>query len=147
MIDSTILPEAALAAFRDGRPGQVIGPGDNEYEAARRVWNGLIDRRPALIVRCADAGHVADAIEFARQHNLPLAVRGGGHNVAGHGTCVAGLVIDLGPMKHVEVNPAARTARVGAGCTWAEVDAATQAHGLATPGGVFSKTGVAGLTL
>jgi FAD/FMN-containing dehydrogenase len=147
MIDSTLPSETAVAAFGQRLRGQFIGPGDDAYDTARRVWNGLIDRRPALIVRCADAGDVAAAVGFARQHNLPLAVRGGGHNVAGHGTCDDGLVIDLAPMKHVEVDLAALRVRVGAGCTWAEVDAATQAHGLATPGGVFSGTGVAGLTL
>ena len=140
-------PATAVAAFGRRLSGQLIGPNDDAYEAARRVWNGLIDRRPALIVRCVDNGDVAAAVGFARQYNLPLAVRGGGHNVAGHGTCDGGLVIDLGLLKRVEVDNATRRVRAGGGCTWAEVDAATQAHGLVTPGGVFSGTGVAGLTL
>ena len=147
MINSIGLPAAAVAAFGRRLSGQLIGPGDDAYEAARHVWNGLIDRRPALIVRCADNGDVAAAVGFARQHDLPLAVRGGGHNVAGHGTCDGGLLIDLGVLKRVEVDTATRRVRAGGGCTWAEVDAATQAQGLVTPGGVFSGTGVAGLTL
>jgi FAD/FMN-containing dehydrogenase len=127
--------------------GELIQPSDASYDQARAVWNGLIDRYPALIARCADSADVATALNFARQHNLVLAVRGGGHNVAGHGTCDGGLVIDLSPMKRIEIDPAARVARVGGGATWGELDAAAQAHGLATPGGVFSGTGVAGLTL
>ncbi len=147
MNDASTPTQKALAAFSVTLPGKVIRAGDDSYDGARRVWNGLIDLRPALIVRCADASDVAAGVGLARRHNLPLAVRGGGHNVAGHGTCDAGLVIDLAPMKRVEVDPVGRRARVGAGCTWAEVDVATQSHGLVTPGGVFSGTGVAGLTL
>ena len=127
--------------------GELIGPGDAGYERARAVWNGMIDRYPALIARCECVEDVVAAVDFARAQALPLAVRGGGHNVAGHGTCDEGLVIDLSPMSQVEVDPVARVARVGGGATWGQVDAATQAHGLAAPGGVFSGTGVAGLTL
>ncbi len=147
MLTATVLSDTALAEFARTLRGQLITPTHPDYAAARRVWNGLIDRRPALIARCADAGDVAAAVLFGRQQQLPLAVRGGGHSVAGHGTCADGLVIDLAPLKRLEVDPHARRARVGAGCTWAEVDVATQAHGLATPGGLFSGTGVAGLTL
>jgi FAD/FMN-containing dehydrogenase len=127
--------------------GELIQLGDAEYESARRVWNGLIDRYPALIVRAAATADVVAAVNFARDHDLPLAVRGGGHNVAGYGTCDGGLVIDMAHICHVEVDSARRVARVGGGATWKQVDAATQAYGLATPGGVFSGTGVAGLTL
>jgi FAD/FMN-containing dehydrogenase len=147
LLATATLSDTALAEFARQFGGQLITPTDPDYEAARRVWNGLIDRRPALIARCADAADVAAAVRFGRQHHLPIAVRGGGHSVAGHGTSDDGLVIDLAPLKHLAVDPHTRRARVGAGCTWAEVDAATQAHGLATPGGLFSGTGVAGLTL
>jgi FAD/FMN-containing dehydrogenase len=147
MLATAVLSDTALAEFARNLRGQLITPTDPDYETARRVWNGLIDRRPALIARCADAGDVAAAVLFGRQQQLPLAVRGGGHSVAGHSTIDDGLVIDLAHLKRLEVDPQARRARVGAGCTWAEVDAATQAHGLATPGGLFSGTGVAGLTL
>lgn len=147
-MNASLAPDsAALAEFAQKVRGQLIRPADAEYESARRVWNGLIDRRPALIVRCVDAADIAAAVLFARQHHLPIAVRGGGHSVAGHGTCDDGLVIDLAPIKHIEVDPQARRVRVGGGCTWVEVDAATQQYGLATPGGLFSGTGVAGLTL
>jgi FAD/FMN-containing dehydrogenase len=127
--------------------GRLIGPDDASYEEARAVYNGMIDKRPALIARCAGAGDVAAAIRFARDHDLLVAVRGGGHNGGGLGTCDDGVVIDLSPLKDVAVDPALRTVRVGGGCTWGEVDRATGEHGLATPSGIISTTGVGGLTL
>jgi FAD/FMN-containing dehydrogenase len=127
--------------------GQLIGPDDPEYAQARPVFNAMVDRRPALIARCAGSADIAAAIRFARDHELALAVRGGGHNGAGLGTCDGGVVIDLSLLRHVEVDPQGRTARVGGGCTWAEVDRATGEHGLATPSGIISTTGVGGLTL
>src|SRR5690554_2774553 len=126
MVANAVLNDTALTELARKLRGQLITPKDPDYETARRVWNGMIDRRPALIARCAEAGDVAAAVAFARQHQLPIAVRGGGHSVAGHGTADGGLVIDLAPMKRLEVDPHTRRARVGAGCTWAEVDAATQ---------------------
>ncbi len=139
--------DGATQAQRSGLRGHVVLPGDAGYDAARRVWNGMIDRHPALIVRPMDPGDVVKAVNFARDQELSLAVRGGGHNVAGFGTCDGGLVLDLSLMKGVEVNPAAGTARVEGGATLADMDAATQAHGLATTGGLVSATGIAGLTL
>ena len=127
--------------------GPVVRPGDAAYEGARRVWNGMIDRRPALIARCAGTDDVRCALGFAREHGLPVAIRGGGHSVAGHGTCDGGLVLDLSLMKGAHVDPATRTARVGGGLTWGELDRSTQAHGLAVTGGLVSSTGVGGLTL
>lgn len=127
--------------------GTIIRQWDAEYDTARKVWNGMIDRYPALIVRPRHNQDVITALEFAREQKMPIAVRGGGHNVAGHGTVDDGIVIDLSDMKAIEVDPEARVARVQGGVTWGELDAATQVYGLATPGGVFSKTGVAGLTL
>jgi FAD binding domain/Berberine and berberine like len=127
--------------------GQVIAPGHTEYEAARRVWNGMIDRQPAAIVRCASADDVATSISFAAQRQLPVAVRGGGHNIAGNATCDDGLVIDLAGMKRIEVAPGARRVRVGGGVTWGEFDQATQRERLATTGGLMPSTGVAGFTL
>src|SRR3954470_7353426 len=132
-----------LTEFR----GRLIGPGDGDYEEARAVYNAMIDKRPALIARCADADDVATAVGFARDHGLLLAVRGGGHNGAGLGTCDDGVVIDLSLLKDIEVDPANRTVRVGGGCTWSDVDSATNEHGLATPSGIISTTGVGGLTL
>lgn len=142
----TINP-GAIASLREALTGRVITPGDPDYDRARAVWNGMIDRYPALVACCATAGDVIAAIAFASAHDLPLAVRGGGHSVAGHSTCDGGIVIDLSPMKQIDVDPAARIASAGAGVTWGELDAATQPFGLATPGGVFSRTGIAGLTL
>jgi FAD/FMN-containing dehydrogenase len=139
--------EHNIRAFQLQIEGQLIRPGDAEYDEARVVWNGMIDRRPALIVRCANAADVAASIQLARENQLPLAVRGGGHNVAGHAVCDDGVVIDFSNMKDIQVDPAARTARVQGGATWGDLDAATQAYGLAAPGGVVSKTGIAGLTL
>jgi len=127
--------------------GEQLRPGDPGYDDARRVFNGAIDRRPSLIARCSDAVDVKAAIALARDAGLPLAIHGGGHSVAGHSVCDDGVMIDMRPMKRIDVDPATRTARVEAGATWGEVDAATQAHGLAVTGGRVSDTGVVGLTL
>jgi hypothetical protein len=127
--------------------GRLIGPDDSEYQEARAVYNAMIDRRPALIARPTSRDEVARLVGFARDHGLLLAVRGGGHNGAGLGTCDDGVVIDLSLVKDVEVDPDARTVRVGGGCTWGEVDRATGEYGLATPSGIISTTGVGGLTL
>jgi FAD/FMN-containing dehydrogenase len=127
--------------------GEVIGPDDADYDAARLCFNALVDRRPAVIARCVGANDVAAAFDFARAHGLPVAVRGGGHNPAGHCVCDDGLVIDLSLMRRVEVDGDARIARAAGGATWLDFDTATQNLGLATPGGVVGSTGVAGLTL
>jgi FAD/FMN-containing dehydrogenase len=130
-----------------GFEGTLIGPEDAGYEEARKVYNAMIDKRPALIARCAGPDDIAKTVAFARDHDLLLAIRGGGHNGAGLGTCDDGVVIDLSLLKGVEVDPQARTARVAGGCVWGEVDRATGEHGLATPSGIISTTGVGGLTL
>jgi FAD/FMN-containing dehydrogenase len=127
--------------------GELVGPADPGYETARTVFNAMIDRRPALIARCASTADVAQTIAFARRHDLLLAVRGGGHNGGGLGVCDDGVVLDLSLLQTVEVDPAARTVRAGGGCTWNQVDAATHQAGLATPSGIISTTGVGGLTL
>jgi hypothetical protein len=126
---------------------ELVRPGDPAYDEARRVWNGAIDRRPALIARCATPQDVAAALELAHDRDLRVAVRGGGHSIAGWSVIDDGLVIDLSPMKTIDVDVANRTARAGAGVLWGELDAATQAHGLATVGGIVTHTGIAGLTL
>ena len=136
-----------ISALRDVLHGQVLVAGDPEYDQARRVWNGTVDRRPALIVRCADVADVQHAVAFASGHDLPIAVRGGGHSVAGFSTCDDGVLIDLGSMRSVTVDTGARIARAQPGVTGAEFDQATQEHGLATTLGVVSTTGIAGLTL
>lgn len=127
--------------------GQLIAPGDTAYEAARKVYNAMIDRHPRLIARCADVGDVITALKFGRENGLLVAVRGGGHNAGGLGVCDDGLVIDLSPIRYTRVDPAARTVRVGGGSTWGDVDHATHAFGMATPSGIISTTGVGGLTL
>lgn len=134
-------------ALRSGFQGTVILAGDAGYDSARQVWNAMIDKHPAAIVRCATTQDVVRAVDFARQQGLALAVRGGGHNIAGSALCEDGIVIDLSPMKAVQVNAAGRYAIVEGGATLADVDAATQAHALAVPLGINSTTGVAGLTL
>jgi len=138
--------EAARQELSDFQ-GQLIGPHDSDYDQARAVYNAMIDRRPGLIARAANAGDVARAIAFARAHELALAIRGGGHNGAGLGTVDDGVVIDLSLLKDIAVDAAERTVRTGGGCTWGEVDRATGEHGLATPSGIISTTGVGGLTL
>ena len=127
--------------------GSLLTEGDAGYDDARTIWNGMIDERPALIARCSGTADVLHAVRFARENELLTAVRGGGHNVAGHAVCDGGLMIDLSAMNGVRVDPAERTVRVEGGATWGDVDHETQVHGLATPGGVVSTTGVAGLTL
>jgi len=134
-------------ALRGCLRGAVLGRDDPAYAAARRVWNGLADRYPAVIARCADVADVVEAVRVASEHRPVVSIRGGGHQVAGSAVCDDGLVIDLSAMRGVQVNPRARTVHVQAGATWGEVDRATQVHGLATPGGEVSVTGVAGLTL
>jgi FAD/FMN-containing dehydrogenase len=143
------LMTVAEAARRElgGFQGQLIGPEDTSYDEVRAVYNAMIDRRPSLIARCATPDEVAAAIGFGRRHGLVVAIRGGGHNGAGLGTCDDGIVIDLSLLKQVEVDPQARTVKVGGGCTWGQVDGATGEHGLATPSGIISTTGVGGLTL
>lgn len=143
----SITPAQAARQELSGFHGQLTGPCEVGYDEARTVYNAMIDRRPALVARCAGPEDVARVIGFARDHELPLAVRGGGHHGAGLGVCDDGVVLDLAPLKDVEVDPAARTVRVGGGCVWSEVDRATHGHGLATPSGMVSTTGVGGLTL
>jgi FAD/FMN-containing dehydrogenase len=125
----------------------LLVPDDDAYDAARRIFNGMIDRRPGLIARCADTADVVEAVRFAREHQLLLSVRGGGHNAAGNAVCDGGLMIDLSGMAGVSVDPSRRTVRVQGGATWGPVDRETQLFGLATPSGTVSLTGVAGLTL
>jgi hypothetical protein len=127
--------------------GTLLRPGEEGYDEARRIWNGAIDRRPALIARCAGADDVVEAVRFARERDLAVSVRGGGHAVAGHAVCDGCVMIDLSLMKAVSVDPDARTARAAGGLRWAELDRATQRFGLATTGGVISDTGIGGLTL
>jgi FAD/FMN-containing dehydrogenase len=127
--------------------GPLIVPGDEGYDDARSIWNGAIDRRPAGIARCTGVADVVVAVRFAREHRLDLAVRSGGHGVAGHALCDGGLVIDLSPMKGIRVDPTRRTARAEAGVLWGELDRETQLFGLATVGGIVTHTGIAGLTL
>ena len=143
----TTIERAAVRDLGASLSGTLLAPGEEGYEAARRVWNGMIDRHPALIARCADTADVVRALTFARERQLLLAVRGGGHSFPGYSTCDGGVVIDLSSMRSVVVNADTRTARVAGGAWGADLDAAAQKHALATTLGQFSNTGVAGLTL
>ena len=144
---NTVLEEPVIEKFESSLRGELIRPYAAGYEDARKLWNGLIDKRPALIARCIGIDDVIDSINFARENDLLLAVRSGGHNAAGNALCDGGLVIDLSLMKAVQVDPASQTARVQPGANWGDVDKETQIHGLVTPGGEVSTTGVAGFTL
>ena len=141
------LPDHVVRAFAKSLTGVLLLPADDGYADARAVWNRMIDRRPALIARCAAVGDVVTAVRFAREHNLLISVKGGGHNVTGHAVCDGGLMIDLSPMREAHVDPRGRRVVVGPGATWKDVDSASLRHGLATTGGIVSSTGVAGLAL
>ncbi len=145
-MSNIMLNENSITEFKANLRGGVIGPHDKSYDEARKVYNGMIHKKPRLIARCADVADVIRSVNFAREQSLLLAIRGGGHNAGGLGIC-DGLVIDLAPMKYTQVDPTARTVTVGGGCTWGDVDHATHAFGLATPSGIISTTGVGGLTL
>jgi FAD/FMN-containing dehydrogenase len=139
--------QAAIQELQKQVRGELLRPSDGGYDSARRVWNGMVNKRPAFIVRCAGAADVIDSVNFARTNNLPISVRGGGHNVAGSAVCDGGIMLDLSRMKSIRVDSVSRTARADPGVTWAEFDHETQAFGLATTGGTCSQTGIAGLTL
>jgi hypothetical protein len=141
------MQDTGIADFKVGLRGQLIEPKDEGYDEARALYNGMIDKRPRMIARCADVADVINAVNFGRDNNLLIAIRGGGHNGPGLGSCDDGLVIDLSAMKGVRVDPASRTVRVGPGCTQGDVDHATHAFGLAVPAGIVGTTGIAGLTL
>src|SRR5262249_31904494 len=147
--EETMKPLGAsrIAQLKGSLKGEALLPGDEAYDGARRIWNAMIDKHPALIVRCAETQDVVRAVNFARENGLVLAIRGGGHTIAGNALCDDGLVIDLSRMKAVRVDTGARRVAVEGGATLGELDAATQAYGLATPVGVNSTTGIAGLTL
>jgi FAD/FMN-containing dehydrogenase len=141
------LQEAAISEFKAGLGGDLILPGDADYDAARKVWNGMINKQPALIVRCAGVSDVINSVNFARNNNLLVSVRGGSHSAAGNATCDGGIVIDLSRMKGIWVDPVKQTVRAQGGALWKDLDRETQAFGLATPGGTVNDTGIAGLTL
>lgn len=141
------LSQTAIEEFKTNFSGSVILPEDMQYEEARQIWNAMIDRKPSMIACCTSSDDVAQSLNFVRRHNLPFSVRGGGHNIAGSSACDDGVMIDLSPMKKIDIDPALQLGYVEPGCTLADFDAAAQAYGLATPLGINSTTGVAGLTL
>jgi hypothetical protein len=145
--NGALLDDASVEAFKHDLRGQVILPADAGYDAARRIWNASIDKRPGLVARCSGVADVIHAVKFARANDLLVAIRSGGHNVGGRALCDDGIVIDLSGMKGVFVDPRRRTALVQAGATLGDVDRETHVHGLAVPAGVVSRTGIAGLTL
>ncbi len=142
-----MLNDATVGKFKASLRGELIQRSDERYDEARKLYNGMIDKRPLLIARCVDVADVIACVRFGRENDLLTAIRGGGHNGPGLGSCDDGLVIDLARMKGVRVDPAKRTVRVGPGCTQGDVDHATHAFGLAVPAGVVSTTGISGLTL
>lgn len=143
----TVLDEATIQEFKASLRGELIRPGDEVYDTARKIWNGMIDKHPALIARCTGIADVISAVNFARTNEILVAVRGGGHGVAGNAVCDGGIVIDLSRMKGMHIDPTTRTARAQAGLVWGDFNHETQAFGLATTGGFISTTGIAGLTL
>jgi FAD/FMN-containing dehydrogenase len=145
--ESIRLDRRAVDEFATVLRGNLLEPSDDAYERHRRVWNGSIDRHPALIVRCAGVADVIAAVRFARTHGLLMAVRGGGHSFPGYSVCDGGMVVDLSPMKGIRVDPVARTVRAQAGVLLGELDRETQQFGLAVPAGIVTHTGLAGLTL
>ena len=145
--DARPIDDRTFAQLRGQFRGTLLRPGEEGYDEARRIWNGAIDRRPALIARCAGADDVQRAVRFAVEQDLPLSVRGGGHSVVGHSVCDDGVMIDLSQLKAVSVDPSARVARAAGGLVWSELDLATQRFGLATTGGTISHVGIGGLTL
>ena len=146
-LQQATLDEDAIERLDQSLTGELIRPTDEMYDEARKVWNGLIDKHPALIARCANAEDVVTAVNFAREHDVLLSVRSGGHNVAGRALCDDGLVVDLSPMRGVRVDPIRRTVQVQGGATLGDIDRATQPFGLAVPIGLVSATGIGGLTL
>ena len=142
-----MLTDTSVAAFKSALRGELIAPGDARYDEARKVYNGMINKRPRLIARCADVADVITAVNFGRDNGLAVAIRGGGHNAAGSGVCDDGLVIDLSPIRYVHVDPQKKTIRAGGGALWGDVDHAGHPFGLAVPAGFISTTGVGGLTL
>lgn len=143
----TKIDEEIIRKFKDSLRGELIQPSDANYDEARKVWNGMIDKHPALIARCSGVVDIINAVNFARANELLVAVRGGGHNVAGNAVCDGGIVIDLSRMKSIRIDPVRNTCRVEPGLTWGEFDRETQAFGLALPGGIQSTTGIAGFTV
>jgi FAD/FMN-containing dehydrogenase len=142
-----MLTDTTVAAFKSALRGEVIAPGDARYDEARKVYNGMIDRRPRLIAKCTDVADVIAAVNFGRDNSLPVSIRSGGHNAAGLGVCDDGVVVDLSPMRYVHVDPQKKTIRAGGGALWGDVDHAGFPFGLAVPAGFISTTGVGGLTL
>ncbi|UCH04642.1 MAG: FAD-binding oxidoreductase [Candidatus Thorarchaeota archaeon] len=145
--EEALLTEDAVESLKGQIQGDVLLPSDDDYDQARKIWNGMIDKRPALIVRCTGPADVIDAVKFARTHNILVSIRGGGHNVAGNALVDNGMVIDLSKMRGIHVDPKSRTVRAEAGATLGELDRETQVFGLAVPSGIVTTTGIAGLTL
>ncbi|WP_339886484.1 FAD-binding oxidoreductase, partial [Vreelandella maris] len=141
------LTSTAIKEFKTGFAGSVLLPDNPQYDEVRQIWNAMIDRRPSMVARCTSPADVVHALNFVRQHNVPFSLRGGGHNIAGNAVCDEGVMIDLSPMKKVDIDQQHHQGHVEPGCTLAEFDTAAQAYGLATPLGINSTTGVAGLTL
>src|SRR5688572_9222603 len=147
LIEAAALDDVVIQEFENGLQGRILRAGDADYDVARRHYNALINKHPALIVHCAGVADIIDVVDFARTHRILVAVRGGGHNVAGRALVDGGMVIDLTPMKGIRVDPAQHTIRAQGGVTWGECDRETCVFGLATTGGLVSTTGIAGFTL